>query len=400
MHKFHVVVLFIALLLTSCSSDNPAEAKSSENNIVSFVIPNITTKINDNSIDIAIPANSTNLTFETTIEVSAKAQANFSTNGLIDYATTSELIVTAENGTQKKYTINIIRQEGITVAKAAALGNINGVINLTEKTIVFDVSKDDLLNFNIRPTLTFEVSAGCSFTLSSASNVIIDFDAITKLTLTKSNNSVEVYDIIFKNSNAYISNIAIPYSNKLYPDIRNSSISSRDYPATFTTGLTIYDKIIRMLTTEDVSSKVPTYLNISYKSSVSPSKTIAQNFNQDVSYTVTAENGSLREVKIRVVKEKLLLSGEDTSLTGSVASASRSFGTHYIAISPIQSLQIVNIETNAVFNQTFTDEKLSYNDENYIRFQVASTVPTGKYRVKATLANGDVINTYYLITLQ
>jgi hypothetical protein len=399
MQKIHVVVLFIAMLLTSCSSDNAAEAKSSEKNIVSFVIPNITTKINDSSIDIQIPANSTNLTYETTIAVSAKAIINFSNTSFIDYNTVNELIVTAENGSQKKYTINIIREEGITVARAAAIANITGIINVAAKTIIFNVSKDDLLNFNIRPTLTFEVSPGCTFTLSSASNVIIDFDSVTKLTLTKSNGSIEVYDILFKNYNAYIMQYALSYS-KLYPDIPTHTSHFSTYPTSLTTGLSNTDRVVRMLATEDVSNTVPKVFILSYKSTVSPSKTTAQNFNQDVSYTVTAENETSRVVKIRHIKEKLMLSGENTNLTSFQASTDRSYGTHYISISPIQSIQFVNNETNAVFNQAFTDEKLSYNDENYIRFRVDAAVPAGRYRMKATLVNGDVINTYYSILLQ
>lgn len=406
MKIFFVLVTFISLLVVSSCVNDEAEngySKSSAKDILTFEIPNIETSIDNvqKKIIIKVGANLTNLNLITKITISEKATlSNRSLISDINYDGTVTFEVIAEDMSRVVYTVIVERLPvvGLKIFEIKItnpqLGSYLGVIDYMTKTINVILNKDDIVGFPLSiKKVIIETSTGYSSSLVTGNT--IDIDNSGSLVLTKPDGTIENYQIFIKSSGNRVQFFAIPSTFQLTEiDLFASSVLYSTSTPTAGAGLQPTDLIVRTLITEDVSNMAPAVLVVSKLATISPSKTTPQNFNNDVTYTITSESGIPSTVKVRLVKEKILV---HTDYNGQINNL-QNYGNgyiRYVAVSKIASIKFKNVQNNQLVNGTIINNyKQGTSDEYYLSY----TVPTGTlgtFKLIATLEDGSVINTYY-----
>jgi hypothetical protein len=400
--------LLISILFISCSKEEEIKPTlSSEKSILSFIIPNIETSINqvDNKITVFVPASTTSLDFNVTITLSNGSRLNnYPINGSINFNTPVEFIVTAQDGSNKKYTTEIVRQEGIKFFKVKVrspfFDDRFGVVNTQNKTITVDIPKDFIAGFTQSiKTVEFETTSG--YTTNIASGSLVDINNPQDLILTKNDGTIETYDVKIRNYENNLSWFVFPSTSFTTSEIALFANTASYYPSSLTAGLQPSDLIIRTLITEDVSNVIPKVIRASINSTVSPNPTAPQNFNQDVVYTITSEAGFARSIKVRVLKENIIISG-DLIQSNAVTDGGSFF--YYVGISKITGIKFIKENTleeftSPIFQNYIHNNTINNTDEYYLNFGVPVNTPSGTYNMKVTLENGETLTTYYKIAV-
>ncbi|QOG01611.1 hypothetical protein [Flavobacterium sp. MDT1-60] len=400
--RFSFLISFF-LLLFSCASDSETPVvKSSSKDLITFEISNIKTSIDqvNNKITVVLPPTS-GVQLEVFIKTSEKSKLNVPDHSTINLSIPTEYIVTAEDGTTKKYIVEVIKEEGIksfTIKLGKPLGGeISGKIDVANKTITVELSKDMLRSFpSAIQTAVFETTPGITTNLVSGNPY--DTTNPTDLIITKSNGAFEIYHVLVKGTDNNVSIISFPTSYVTL-DVKIYDYTASNFPAKLTAGLQPTDRIIRTLDTENISNVVLRSFSASVSATVSPDPSLPQNFNQDITYTITSETGLKREVKLRVLKDKILISGEGDSRSYQYSTGGSFF--RYIANSKITAIKFIN-ETSLEEGTAKIGEHVSYDNtkDRYISFSFPETTKPGKYIIKVVLETGDEITTYYKISLK
>jgi hypothetical protein len=282
-----ITTLFI--LFISCSKD---EVLSDENTISSFQLNfngTLTSgTINQSNGQITFDVKGADLSSLTPIiTYSNKATISPSENTPKNFTNPVPYTVTAENGDTSVYTVTVNNtplstERKITSFQLTFNGNIKtGVINESAKTITFDVKGADLSS--LTPIITYSNKA----TISPSENTPKNFTNPVPYTVTAENGDESVYIVTVNNtplsSDSFITKFQLTINgNTVLGDIDETT------------------KIISInVDPVDLKSLIPT-IEISELATISYQTGNNQNFEDEVLYTVTAEDGSTSSYKVRV----------------------------------------------------------------------------------------------------
>jgi PBP1b-binding outer membrane lipoprotein LpoB len=281
------------IVLNSCSSDDPAP-KSSEAKIASFKFssfnPEVVGTIDEanGKIAVTVPSGTSVTSLAPVIVVSAKATVNPASGVAKDFTNPVTYTVTAENGRKKSYVVTVqVQKKSDKDLVSFAFNELNpaapGVIDAVNKKVAVMVPHGTVVTA-LKPLIT--VSSGA--TVNPASGVAKDFTNPVTYTVTAEDGSTRQYVVtvtIQKSSLKKILSFAL--SEPAVTGTINESAA--------TVGLTVpYGTA--------VSSLTPT-IEVSPGASVSPASGVAKDFTNPVTYTVTAEDGSVSSYVVTVTVE-------------------------------------------------------------------------------------------------
>jgi hypothetical protein len=412
-----VILIMSTLLFTAnaCRDNAVSETLQPQNSVLSaekdilkISVNYLPLKIDEKnaSIDIIVPSGLSDLKFKTEVQLSPNAKlSTLPDNGIIDYNKLTVFVITAQDGSVKRYAINLIRQDGFISAKIKnnMFGYEDGIVDVLNKTIIFNVDKDILKIYKSTVDrepmiLDFKVTDGYAYQMLSGANGIKEFEWAYDVNLMKKDGTIDQYKVIFKNKNTLIE-IGLQYNNKYPYAFEDAWTNEAMYvPSGLTEGLKGQDLVMRIHETEDISNRVPLVRPV-INSVVTPGIYSAQNFTQDISYMVAAESGHTIERKVRVIRAKLVISGE-RGVGGIIIRRIQDktqYFFHYLSKSKITKLKFVDVKTKHEFEPSFqfTHDGLygtvSYDIAPY------KLVSYGRYKLFATLESGEVIETFYNI---
>lgn len=168
---------------------------------------------------------------------------------------------------------------------------LSGQINQSSNTIVFNVTDANLVS--LTPTITISEGATINPSPSSPRN----FSQEVEYTVTAEDGNQKVYNVIVNNRILNKENRITLFQLPINGEIINGEIDQEINTITFD------------LVGADLSSLTPT-IEISENATINPSSSTSQNFDEDVSYTVTAENGDKRIYQI-IVNNRPLSTNND-----------------------------------------------------------------------------------------
>jgi len=274
------------------------ENKSEENSIISLKFP-----INDTSfIEGEINQNTNEITINVPfifdlenvvplVEISDRAEISFTPGTIFNFTNPVSFVVTAENGEERTYNVNVIREENtenyilsfaikLFENELIQATSINSLENIIHIEVPFDSNLSELV-----PIVEISENA----TLSPNSNQSQNFENQLKYTVTSQSNNSRIYTVIVsleKSNENFITSFNIPIDDEtLEGEINNEENTiTIDVPFGF-----------------DLSSLNPS-VSVSNLAELSPESESVQNFENDIKYTVTAENGEERIYEILFIK--------------------------------------------------------------------------------------------------
>lgn len=168
---------------------------------------------------------------------------------------------------------------------------VSGQINQTNNTITLNVTDANLSS--VTPALSISVGATISPTASTPRN----FNQEVQYTVTAEDGTRRIYTVVVNNRILSTENSITSFELPINGEIISGNINQDDNTITFD------------LVGADVSSLIPT-ITISDSASISPGTSSAQNFDDNVSYTVTAENGDERTYQVVINNRPLNVENE------------------------------------------------------------------------------------------
>ncbi len=158
---------------------------------------------------------------------------------------------------------------------------VSGQISQSNNTIVLNVTDANLSSL----TPTMSISEGA--TISPAANTPRNFNQEIQYTVTAEDGTRRTYTVIINNRILSSENLLTLFELPINGETITGNINQDDNTITFD------------LVGADVSSLTPTIV-VSNSASLSPAKSAVQDFNNQISYTVTAENGDERTYEVIV----------------------------------------------------------------------------------------------------
>lgn len=279
----NLVIILLGLILINCSKDdNPKQEAlilSSENKIISFKIKvkeaefngvidqsNKTILVTVNNIDLSKP-------IFPIIEISAKATISPSASTAQIFNQDLQYTVTAENGDKAVYnvTVNSSHNEITFFSITPNEMPFFGVINEDDKTITIETIGLEV-NSTLIPTIIYSEGA----TILPDPSTAQDFSKEVKYTLKAQNGDEVVYTVVTHNipltNDKRILSFNFQFGNKIYEGIIDHK------------NLAVY------IETDRYIGNIKPIITIPEHASISPNPNKAQNFYQDVEYTVTASD--------------------------------------------------------------------------------------------------------------
>lgn len=382
------ILMTLSLVVYSCSSDDDPEL-SSEKDILKFEIPDIKTEINGEKIFIYVEASHQDLHFTPKITISPKAYLNANLDSPLDFTFEQKFSVIAEDKSEKIYTTEVVRNEGLEKVKlyflrdgAISAYSYYGKIDHEASTITFDYDKDFYDTNDHQPILEITTLGNVTTTPQNKEYISRNLQEMKVV----ANGVEKTYKTIFRNTKCEIQNIVLSVSTSSY------SLGPYWLYPEDNAGLNSQDKVIFALENEDVSNLVPVSLTLSVNASVSPSVTQARDFTTDVKYTVVSESGESQDVMIRVNKKKTIFSnalqrGLYQGLSSTYTSES------YLAISKVAEAYIVDVETNEKQKCEITQNFATEAKDSYYMTMTMPVEDKKIYNLEVVLENGDVVDT-------
>ena len=399
MKLFRLSILLIALAMSiSCNNDEEIKL-SSDKNIRSFVVENIGVKIENNQIILTFPAYVKEFVIKPIITISDKAQISPASDFEINLNDVNQYIVTAEDGSQKIYSITIQLQNGIESVGIKYKDNYytqtsNGIVDDVEKTITIDVPYSFLISSSFFISLKghpYSMSVPQNNQAIDGENQTILYDKV--IILDKDLNKIDEYKLIVRNTEAELKDISLPIiSFGINPSI--CGWVAEKYRDGLTSG---WDYVYFTLEGQDVSNIVPT-LTYSKNATIKPGDGESVNFNNIVDFNITSESGISLFRKVKVVKKKIIIINDHDDSGTTIIPSSNHFTLIYNAISFVKNAWLVNEDT--IYDCT-VDPSYPYDSPNpkmqggyNTTVRVVSTLPSNKRcRLRVELENGDIVDT-------
>lgn len=386
------------LLLLACEQELIEEPKSSEKNIMNFIIDGIQGQINEEekSILLELPyfVDVNNLTPKITVPY--KAKVNPASGVERNFTSPVTYTVTAEDGSEQSYRVSVEKMSNsesrIKNFQLKYKQNIyKGVVdaNNGEVRISLPYSKVD------KDSLFSLIDVSDFATVQPESGALIDFYSSNTFTVTAQDGSKSEYKLLIQNNEKDIKRYTVPASLPF--------LSNRYYPST--SGY-VGDKYYYVLQNYVLSNAGVTNVNpeilVSDYASVSPGSGTAVNLDQDVNYTVTAEDGSEKNYIIRTVKKSILFFNEADNFYKIWDYGQSSYWLFSQgSVSPVSKVDLINEETEEVWECTTsiyddTDGEFSF----YLYIYPPAILPIGKYRINFYLENGEVVETKVKVSVE
>jgi hypothetical protein len=158
------------------------------------------------------------------------------------------------------------------------------------------------------------------------------------------------------------------------------------------------------LTTDDISALTlgSEPWAIPEGATVTPALNVPQNFNQDITYTVTSQSGtSTGSFKARVVREKFIaFNSADERTTAGYWLEENSVPIIYRAVSPVTNAKLISESDGKEY--ACTVYHLAGNEDTPngpVQMELSNNaVPVGMYKLHVTLQNGDAFVTTTRVT--
>jgi hypothetical protein len=299
-----VFVLTIMLMALSCSksssvaeqpTQNTEPEKSSAKSITGFSIMNMQATIVDstNSITLILPPGTTLNKLAPFVTVSDKATVSPASLAEVDFTNPVVYTVTAENGTQRKYTVRVTNTRR--TEKEINLFIINGLYGNINKTNMIITLQMPVGTDITRLAPEINISEGAK--VSPASREVINFTNPVSYTVTAEDGSIQKYTVTVTARKSSEKNI-------LSFNLDHPNLSADPYGASADTVIGVFkptDNSIDFYCTKDAVNglkKIVPIIKVSDKATISPASGVAQDFNLPVTYTITAEDGSTRTVTV------------------------------------------------------------------------------------------------------
>jgi hypothetical protein len=261
------------------------DTRSTAKAITRFTLSGVNGTINetDHTIAVTVPYGTSVTSLTPTVTLSEKATVSPLSGTAQNFTSSVVYTVKAENDSTQDYTVTVtIAPDTRSTAKAITgftLSGVNGTINETDHTIVVTLPYGTSVT-SLTPTVTASEKA----TVSPLSGTAQSFASSVVYTVTAENDSTQDYTVTVT----------------IAPDTRSTAKAITGFTLGGVNG-TIDDTNHTIAVTlhfgTDVTNLTPT-VTVSDKATVSP--TMAQNFTNSVTYTVTAENESTQTYTVTV----------------------------------------------------------------------------------------------------
>ncbi len=266
-----------------------ATQKSSEKAIVSFSIKGVsgTIKESDHTIKVTLPAGTSVTSLTPTIAVSQYATVSPASGTARNFSSPVTYTVTAEDGSKQTYTVTVEVERQLSSEKDIisfiVKGNA-GVINKTTKTITVNLPSGTSVT-SLSPDIYISPYA----TVSPASGTARNFSSPVTYTVTAEDGSKQTYT-----AQVVITNETVPLSSA--KSITNFILGGvtgviNESASTIT---------VNLPAGTSVTSLSPD-IYISPYATVSPASGDSRDFSRPVTYTVTAEDGSVRSYTVTAI---------------------------------------------------------------------------------------------------
>ncbi|RAI97544.1 uncharacterized protein DUF5018 [Chitinophaga skermanii] len=299
--SFIVFAVMGMFVMNGCSKpDDKTETpvvtptKSSAKSITKFFVFNVDATIDSvaNTITALIPPGQP-LKQWPVITVSEKATVSPATNTEVDFTNPVVFTVTAEDGSMRKYTATVRNTKRTEKEISNFIINSKyASINTADKTIKYELPEGTDLT-----KLAPEVQISEGATVSPASKVVTDFTNPVPYTVTAEDGSKQVYTVTLTKKKSSAKSI-------LYFALDNPALAGDTYAnsadtivGVFSPEATTIDFFTAKNSLENLKKIVP-IIKVSDKATISPASGVAQDFNYPVNYTITAEDGTTRVVKV------------------------------------------------------------------------------------------------------
>ncbi|NRB82466.1 MAG: DUF5018 domain-containing protein [Winogradskyella sp.] len=303
--KYSYLILLVFILCLSCSSDKD-EPLSGDNFITSFKLflnnSSVEGNINQSTGEITFDVTGADLNNLTPIIVHSE-KSNISPSSITPQNFNDVVVynVTAENGDVKTYIVNVENRPFNTESEILSFSfDISGQTyncNIDNNTNVIFLETVGLDLTSIAPSITISENAS----ISPSPSIPQNFGEVITYVVTAEDGTSSSYQVQIDNrpigTESKILSFSIEHLGVNYAGIINEQEST----------------ISINLANIDISSLTPDII-ISDYATISPEDTIAQDFNNHITYTVTAENGDFstytviaNEIKINAVSPRFSL---------------------------------------------------------------------------------------------
>ena len=389
------LILLVVILFVSCSSDVEPEL-SSEKDIISFEIEGLETEIIGNKIKIFVNASENYFHFTPQIVVSEKARIYPSSNMYLDFSTPRTFTVTAENNSTKIYTTEVVVKEGLKEVNlhlvsstyddsrffGSVIDNVEKKVTIYYEHFFFEMGRIPIIEIIVN---------GDNYTTIPEDGATINLD-LNEISIT-SENTTEVYQVVFKNTEKSIKSVRLPIASNLPFALHVNYPDDSYFPQNEVSGLGNGDFIFYTLTSQNLDNLTP-QIYISYGATMTPSSSVPQNFENDITYEVTSESNKTASRIVRVIKKPILFYGEQIQTTVfSIGNTTTYFHTKYWSVSKISEVSLVNVDTNEIIPCQITNNDFIANEETSLYLTLNSQPePNSVFYLRVTLEDGAVID--------
>lgn len=389
-----LAMIALILLCTACSDeDTPL---SNECKILSFTIEGAEVDMTYGSPVIVVPAGTDVSNLTPMIEISEGATISPASGVAQDFSKpegVSYTVTAASKNISTSYTIQVRYRTGL---KAFSLQFLNtkyeGVVDPVKGEIRVIVGFSNIrLYGQIGEELLTNVTLEDGFRMEPASGAPIDIDhPVIHTVYDDATGTMTNYKLVVINSDAMLK-----FVNLNIPGVESGLI--RGVPAgtslpEYTEDLAEWDFIFRVLTTDDISAVTLAVSdrNRPERATFVPALDEPQNFDQDITYTITAEAGNTWNMKVRVVQEKFISANSgDYRDAESYPQGEYSLQMSYRAISPVVGAKLIAESNNEEYGGTTDNQPGGSEGTMTLSFVPTNTIPVGYYKLHVTLQNGD-----------
>jgi hypothetical protein len=397
-----LLLLLSASVMISCKKENDKPSSSNARQILAFKVGEYNGVVNDSdhTVQVNIPYEKLSDMVKATpdIQISEKATINPANGVEVNLRDTVLYTVTAENKTTQVYKAFAVQQldnKLLSMTLDYSWRIYQGFIDETNHTVLFKVEFG--WNFNAKKlALKAEISGGAAITPALPDS--IDLTEPVVFTVKGANGKQQAYKVSIVNTANNIDYLGTPFQGIFEKVSRSVHISAaaEDFNPEDIVGMPADGSTYAVFTAlerEDVSNIALSPLRLPVGATISPDPTVPRNYSKDVTYTVTSQAGTTRNIVIRCIKRKIFLNRIDYTPDETVHTRlfdDNSFYFWYLSALDIKAVALVDIKTKKEYPYTLGGDQPQPDGRRFMWVSGPAGIPKAVYHCKITLSDNTV----------